>query len=94
MSSLDYRIIYYALTKLYNLTTDVKDYSFNLEDLYEIPNNPLKIFNLSKSSFLIYLELLRKNGYIQLVKTAGLNTVTFNVVYSDKHLFETYFRED
>lgn len=94
MSSLDYRVIYYALTKLYSLSADAKGFSFNLEDLYKNEDNPLRIFNLSKSSFLTYLELLRKNGYIQLIKTAGLNTVTFNEYFSVEQLFESYFKED
>ncbi len=92
--SLDYRVIYYSLIKLYKLDSTKRTFSFNLEDLYKLPNNPLKIFNLTKSSFLTYLELLRKNGYIQLVKTAGLNTITFDDIRSIDNLFKSYFGED
>ena len=37
----------------------------------------MAIFNLSKSSFYQYLEEMKKHGLINLVKTAGLNIVTF-----------------
>lgn len=69
-SKLNYKIVYLCILKCVNST------SFNLEDLYEMKNNPLKIFNLSKSSLFQYLTEIKKAGYISLIKTAGLNTIT------------------
>ena len=61
--------------------------SFNLEELYEWKNNPIRIFNISKSSLYQYLDEMKKNGLISLVKTAGLNTVT---IISFKSLSELF----
>lgn len=74
-NALDYRVVYHALTNVLYKDENIK--SFNIEDMYELPNNPLNLFNLSKSSFYQYLDEMKKNGLINLVKTAGLNIVTF-----------------
>ncbi len=83
---LDYRVIYHALTDV--LYKDENILSFNIEDMYELPNNPLNIFNLSKSSFYQYLDEMKKQGLINLVKTAGLNIVTFERRLTLQELFQ------
>lgn len=84
-NSIDYRVIYCCIVNfVYN---DINNNSFNLEDLYEKNNNPLRIFNISKSSLYQYLDEMRKNGLINLIKTAGLNTVTIKKRLSLKELF-------
>ncbi len=83
---LDYRVIYHALTDV--LYKDANILSFNIEDMYELPNNPLNIFNLSKSSFYQYLDEMKKQGLINLVKTAGLNIVTFERRLTLQELFQ------
>jgi hypothetical protein len=85
-NSLDYRVIYHALTNV--LYKDESINSFNIEDMYELPNNPLNIFNLSKSSLYQYLEEMKKKGLINLVKTAGLNIATFEKRLSLQELFQ------
>lgn len=77
-SDLDYKVVYYCMIKSFKNSDSFKGNSFNLEDMYEWKNNPINIFNLSKSSLFQYLDEMKKNGLINLVKTAGLNTVTFN----------------
>ena len=92
-SSLDYRIIYYSIILCYeNEITQNNKVSFNIEDLYEKNNNPLRIFNITKSMFFSYLEEMKKNGYIDLIKTAGLNTVYINEPKSLIDLFKSYFK--
>ena len=89
---LDYRIVYYAIVSLYKEKRE--KLVFNLEDLFSEQNNPLKIFNLTKSTLLLYLEEMKKNGLIKLIKTAGLNTVTIDEVKSLEELITSYYKED
>ena len=85
---LDYKIVYYALIKSWRINSDAeKTNSFNLENMYEWKNNPINVFNLSKSSMYQYLDEMRRNGLIQLVKTAGLNTITVDKVLTLDELF-------
>lgn len=90
--SLDYRIVFYSI--LLSLYFNNINISFNIQDYYELENTPLKFFNLSKSSFLLYLEEMKKNGLITLIKTAGLNTVTILKKLTLTEIFESYFTED
>ena len=64
-----------------------KTNSFNLEDLYEWKNNPINVFNLSKSSMYQYLDEMRRKGLIKLVKTAGLNTISIEKILTLDELF-------
>lgn len=71
--SLDSKVIYIAICD-YCRENGIEG-SFNLEDYMNSQNNVLSIFNINKSSLIMYLEELRKKGWITLIKTAGLNTV-------------------
>ena len=86
-SSLDYRIVYYSMIGSWKNERNSKINTFNLEDMYDWQNNPIRIFNLSKSSMYQYLDEMKKNGLIKLVKTAGLNTITIEKEYTLKELF-------
>lgn len=78
-STLSYKVIYYAMIKSWkNSNSNANLKSFNLEDMYEWNNNPLNVFNLSKSTMYQYLDEMNKNKLIGLVKTAGLNVITIN----------------
>ncbi len=57
-----------------NLLMNYKD-EFNLGDFIESEISPIKIFNLTRPAFYGYLDELRNKGYINLIKTAGLNTI-------------------
>ena len=67
--------------------------SFNFEDLYERENNPLRVFNISKSMLFAYLEEMKKNGFIDLIKTAGLNTVYIDKIMCLSDLFKSYYKK-
>lgn len=89
-ASLSYKVVYYALLlawKKENEKQDKKMNAFNLEDMYEWKNNPINIFNLSKTSFYQYLDEMSKNNLIKLIKTAGLNVVTIEVEKNLNELF-------
>lgn len=90
--SIDYRIVYYSILLCFNCVNN-ESFSFNLEDLYSMDNSPLKILNISKSMLFEYLEEMKKNNYINLVKTAGLNTIYIDKVYDLSYLFESYFKK-
>ena len=73
-SSLSYKIVFFGLIKCLETNNFDIAKEFNIEDILVMHNNPLNIFNISKSSFYMYLEDMKKNGLIYLTKTAGLNT--------------------
>lgn len=83
--SLDYRAVYWCLVNCLDL--DSKQI-YNLEDIYHMNNNPLKIFNISKSSFLIYLNQMENFNLISRIKTAGINTITFKQILSFAEIAE------
>ena len=85
---LDYRVVYYAMIKSWKKINHNGIESFNLEDMYSWECNPIKVFNLSKSTFYQYLDEMKKNGLISLVKTAGLNTITIDNVLDLNTLFK------
>lgn len=86
-NDLDYKIVYYSMINSFKNSNLYKGTSFNLEDMYTWNNNPINMFNLSKSSLFQYLDEMKKNGLISLIKTAGLNTVTINKDLSLSDLF-------
>ena len=84
-TSLNYLIIYFALEQLYN------NKPFNIEDSFKETFSPFLIFNLDKNMYLQYLEEMRKNGLIQINKTAGLNAVYFKKKLDLKSIFASFF---
>ena len=94
-NDLDFRIVYRCLLDCMDIDGgNLSRAHFNVEDLYDKDNNPLKIFNLSKSALFYYLDVLKQKGYISLHKTAGLNTIYIEKYMSLRAMFEGYFRED
>ena len=90
-SKLDFRIIYLSLLRCVNFQEG--EISFNVEDLYSLRNNPLKIFNLSKSALFHYLDEMQKNDYIKFSKTAGLNVVQIREPKTIGEVVNSYFNE-
>lgn len=90
-SKLDFRIVYLAL--LICIGNKEGEISFNVEDIYSVRNNPLKIFNLSKSSLFHYLEEMQRKDYIKFSKTAGLNVVFIETPKTISEVVEDYFNE-
>lgn len=84
-STLSYLIVYYALAELYKFKP------FNIEDSFDEPTSPYKIFNLDKNMYLQYLEEMKKNKLIEINKTAGLNVVYFKKKKKLEEVFEDYF---
>lgn len=73
-SGLSYKVVFLGLIIcLKNNDYDIKN-EFNIEDIFLLVDNPLNIYNISKSSFYLYLDEMKKNGLIYMTKTAGLNT--------------------
>lgn len=92
--SLNYRIVYLSIVKCFETANEdiSKGISFNIEDLCTMKNNPLAIFNLSRSMLFLYLEDMRKAGLINLIKTAGLNTVYINYIKSEEEIINEYYK--
>lgn len=72
---LSYKVVYYSLINCIEANAN-NCKSVNFEDLFDMPNNPIKVFNLTKTMLIAYLEEMQRNGLISLVKTAGLNVIT------------------
>lgn len=82
--SLNYLVVYYALTQLY-------ENSFIIEDSMGVVKSPVKLFNLDKYLYLQYLEEMRHAGLVTINKTAGLNTVYIDERLSLNEIFKRYF---
>ena len=62
-----------SIKKSNNVSTD----SFDIDEAFENPNGPAKIFNLDKTKFHLYLDTLQKEKCLKIDRTAGLNPVYF-----------------
>lgn len=99
-AKLNYLAVYYVMNecmKVKKIDSDTefvyKD-DFNLEDLLNSENNPLKIFNINKSMMFLYLEEMKNAGLITLIKTAGLNTIHITQKMKLENIFSKYYKED
>lgn len=89
--SLDCLIVYFVLSEIY-----AKDevLEFDINDSFEIPNSPVKIFSLDKSSYHQYLDELKRMNWININRTAGINTVYIkDKWYSLSDIFQHHFGE-
>lgn len=85
-ADLHYVAVFYVMIECMDRMED-----FNLEDLCNKENNPMKIFNLTKPMLLLYLEEMQNAGILKIVKTAGLNTIHINRMLSLGEIFGLYF---
>ena len=85
-SQLSYLIVYYALTVKYKK-------QFNIEDALNEKDSPVLLFNLDKNLFLQYLDEMRKNDFVTINKTAGLNTVYLDKKVTLESIFKLKFGE-
>lgn len=80
---LDYRIVFYALERLY-------DKQFEVNAALADEKSPVKVFTLDKGIFSQYLNIMRNEGLITINKTAGLNTVNINRKIELPDLYRDY----
>lgn len=88
-NKLDFRIVYLALLNCVGCRNN--EISFNIEDVYSMRNNPLKILNLSKTALFQYLEEMQRNDYIKFSRTAGLNVVYIEKPKTIDEVVNSYF---
>lgn len=91
ISELNYLIIFYSLYELAQPDFDRNKTDFNLEDLIKRSNSPLKIFNISLSTLMIYMDEMKSHKLISLIKTAGLNTIKFLKPLNLYDVFKMYY---
>ncbi len=85
ISQLSPYVVYYVLRQ------EIRRDSFVIDDAIEAEFGPCHIFNLDKSSFVQYLEILQGHGLLTINRTAGLNTVYFN----DKNIdYDTLYQKE
>ena len=82
---LDFRIVFYLILELLQEKS-----SFSIDQIMEVENGPCKLFNLNRSQFLLYLDMMNKHGYISISRTAGLNIVNIEKTFSLEELFKDY----
>ena len=88
---LDYRIVYLAIIKCFNEKQD--KIKFNVEDIYEMKNNPINLLGITKTMLFMYLEEMKTSGLLDIYKTAGLNVVYIEKIRSITEVIESYFKE-
>lgn len=61
--------------------------------LIEDENNIGKVFNLDKNSINEYVDILKNAGYLNVNRTAGLNTITIKEDITKESILEKYYKE-
>lgn len=84
-SSLPAVLIYYVLYKMH------PENHFDIKHSFREENSPFLLFNLDKSTYLQYLDELKRQGFITINKTAGLNEVYFEKQVDMSYLFSDVF---
>ena len=69
LEKLDPSVFYYLLKR----AADADEESF--EHFENIPNGPARLFNLDRDAFMAMLGRLKSDGYLNFIRTAGLNVV-------------------
>ncbi len=62
-----------------------------ISDLMEARCNVAKIFNLDRSTCFYYLEQLQKEGYLETIRTAGLDVIKLNKRFTFIQALEQYY---
>ncbi|MGL4731559.1 MAG: DUF4007 family protein [Clostridium sp.] len=78
----------HPLNVLYVINENCEKGKTTIERLLEDDNNISKVFGLDRNEVNEYLDILEKQGYIQINRTAGLNTVYVNF---EGNIFEEYY---
>lgn len=63
-----------------------------ITDLLNKECNVGKIFNLNRATCFFYLEQLQKSGYIEIVRTAGLDVIQLKKQYDFFDIVESYYK--
>lgn len=86
VDKLNVLIFYYCLLEQCNEKT-----SISIDELIKSDNGIARTLNLSKNEINYYLEILKKEKYITVNKTAGLNMIYIHEKLNLKDIFEKYF---
>lgn len=93
---LDILIILYVIYDSIELKEDNKGdiKTVSIDDLINSENNIGRVFNLDKNAINRYLDDLEREGYIHVVRTAGINMVEItNKVENKEQILNIYYRE-
>ena len=63
-----------------------------ITDLLNKECNVGKIFNLDRATCFYYLEKLQKSGYLEIVRTAGLDVIQLKQQYDFYDIVESYYQ--
>ena len=74
------------------IVAENKSNEINISELIDKPNSISKIFILDRSTLFYILEALVKMDMITMPRTAGLDVVRFNEVYTFDGLVEKYYK--
>lgn len=80
----------HQLNVLYVIKENCEKGNTTIDRLLEDDNNISKVFNLDRNEVNEYLDILEKQGYIQMNRTAGLNTV---YVKFEGDILEEYYNK-
>ncbi|MGN1399297.1 MAG: DUF4007 family protein [Erysipelotrichaceae bacterium] len=82
--------VFYSILKALGKDND----SINVDDLTQLHNSPIKVLNLDKNLFYIYVNELSHSGLITVNRTAGLNMIYLKKYLSDSEIMKLYFEGD
>lgn len=83
---LNYLIIYYLMIQL----SEGREY-ISIEELMKRDNSPAKLLNLDKNLINEYLDEMKRQNFITINRTAGLNMVYFRKKISLEEIMKEYF---
>ena len=83
---LNYLIIYYLMIQL----SGGREY-ISIEELTKSDNSPAKLLNLDKNLINEYLDELKRQNFITINRTAGLNMIYFRKKLSLEEIIKEYF---
>ena len=83
---IDYRSLFICLRSRY-------PEGFSIDETFVDEKSPVLCLNIERGVFLTLLDEMRKNGLIDLNRTAGLNMVYINFNKTDDELFDEYMND-
>lgn len=88
-------IVFYGIVKALELNNmnQIKDgkIGINIDELFGIDASPVKVFNLTRNRLNEYLDEIKRLGFIEINRAAGLNMIYIDEKYSSNVIMEKCF---
>lgn len=92
--NLDRLIVLYVICNYIEDNNETDNRNISIDDLINKDNNIGKVFNLDKNLINGYLDVLEREEYIKVIRTAGINMVQLTEKVTNKEsILNTYYNE-